>query len=232
MDNLFDKMGLYDFWGTFVPGFIGGTVFLNILEYLKGEDVYQFEMGLSFVVYIIYSYLLGIFLHEIGHFIQDRIIYRTKPLPIVNKFQNSGEPFDVFLDKNSLFLSEEEKNKYMDLFQQWCEEHEIPPNVWSELPRFFFNYCDYYIEQNGGNTKASKMQSLYGMSRSLFVFFGLLTVGLTCYLYPIINTSMKKVGPLIVLCFIAMAMFYNRMKRFNIIRLKVVMRTYLVSQFK
>lgn len=228
MDKLFDKLGLYDFWGTFVPGFIGMTVFLNVLGYLQGKASITVHLDYNLLLFVVYSYLLGLFLHELGHLLQNNIIYRKVPFPIINLPRNCGEPFDTFLDKLDCSFSAEEKSVYGKFFRKWKDENQVVIEDNHASARLFFNYCDYVIEQKGKNTKAAKMQSLYGMSRSLFVFFGLLSIAI--FPYSVYISSDVCVWNIELLSVISTILFYVRMKRFNVIRLKVVLRTFFVSK--
>lgn len=228
MDKLFDKLGLYDFWGTFIPGFIGVIVLTNVLEYLNINSVLHLNFDYTLVFYIVYSYLLGVLLHELGHFVQDNIIYRKNPFPIICLPRNHGEPYDTFLDNENHFFSSEEKKLYDCFFQEWQQANNITPDNTHRNTRLFFDYCNYFIEREKKDVKAAKMQSLYGMSRSLFVFFGLLTIAI--YPSSIYFHSDSPILNIIFLSLCATIIFYIRMKRFNIIRLKVVMRTFLVNK--
>lgn len=228
MDKLFDKLGLYDFWGTFVPGFIGINVYNTIISYLKNAEINLQIIDVNIIICIVYSYLLGIFLYEIGHFLQDHLFYRKRKTRIKIFANSYGEPMDSFLDHDSKYLSFEEKELYTKLYNEWIIENNINVQNSNRSTKLFFNFCDYYIEQKGKNTKAAKMQSLYGMSRSLFVFFTLVSF----LLYPcsLRLHSDKSIIGLLILCIGSSVLFYVRMKRFNTIRLKVVMRTYLVNR--
>lgn len=94
MNKIFEKFGVYDFWGTFVPGFIG--MVLNIL-WVNFSYELSYSINKNFIIVIACSYLLGCFYHEIGHIIQ-KIIYIGK-----------GEPFDRYLFNNCSILNKTEK---------------------------------------------------------------------------------------------------------------------------
>lgn len=203
MDNIFEKFGVYDFWGTFVPGFIG--MILYILWYnFSYESSYSVSKNLIIVVTC--SYLLGCVYHEIGHAIQ-KIIYTGK-----------GEPFDRYLLDNCNILNKTEKDVYIDLFNKWAVGN-LDRDIDHESCRLFFNYCDYYIEKLGKDRKAKKMQSLYGMSRSIFTMSITLNL-LSIYVFNIAN---------LIISILLAIIFLYRTKRFNEIRLKVVLRTFYLE---
>lgn len=226
MDNLLDKLGIYDFWGTFVPGFIGTFILYFLRTYLVNENISIYNFKHDIIMYIIFSYFLGIMLHEIGHHIQNKIVYRKFIFIFQKKSKLTGEPFDIFLNNNCNILSLSEQKLCLDYFQQWQKENKIISLSDMELSHLFFNYCDYYIYQKGLGSKSEKMQSLYGMSRSLFVFFGLLSI--LIFPYSLYYQSTKRIDHLIISSILIMIVFYFRMKRFNEIRLKSVIRTYIV----
>ena len=62
MDNLFDKMGLYDFFGILIPGmfFLGAMIVID----LPILDVFYVpDSGTVFVIlFIVFSYIFGRFL--------------------------------------------------------------------------------------------------------------------------------------------------------------------------
>lgn len=204
MDNIFEKIGIYDFGGTLMPGFIG-----IIIYNLQNGSIFKLDSEQSFlyslVVYIVLSYILGTILHEAGNFIQNYIVYR-----------NGKEPCDVYLLDDCKILNDVEKEIYKKLYLKWSKKNNIKQDLTKNSCRLFFNYCDYYIENKSKCAKAKKMQALYGMARSLFVLFlviSLINLFRTNYINFFIDLFLTII-------------FYNRMKRFNIIRLKVVMRTY------
>lgn len=92
-------------------------------------------------------------------------------------------------------------------------------NIDHENCRLFFNYCDYYIEKSGKDLKAKKMQFLYGMSRSVFTMF---------ITQIILNILVLNKMYLIIDILLAIIFLY-RTKRFNEIRLKVVLRTFYLE---
>lgn len=228
MDNLLDKLGVYDFWGTFVPGFIGTSVFYFIRTYLVSKEIYNNNFKINIIIYIVFSYLLGIILHEVGHFVQNKIVYGKLISAFWKQSKITGEPFDIFLDDNCNTLTLSEKSLCLSYFQQWQNENKIIIPKTTESYRLFFNYCDYYISQKGLGSKPGKMQSLYGMSRSLFVFFGLLST--LIFPYSLYCQSTKRIDYLIISSVLITIVFYFRMKRFNEVRLKSVMRTYIVAK--
>lgn len=209
MDNIFEKIGIYDFWGTLVPGFIGITIYN-----LQNENLFKLDSEQSFlyslVIYVVISYIIGIILHEVGNFVQNHIVYR-----------NDKEPYDVYLLDDCMIFNDIEKELYKKSYLKWLNKNSIEQETAKNSCRLFFNYCDYYIENKSKSAKAKKMQALYGMSRSLFVLFFLIT------LFNLFKTNFLNFFVDSVLTII----LYNRMKRFNIIRLKVVMRTfYLINR--
>ena len=76
MDSLLSQLGLYDFWGTLFPGLVGITILIPILpDRITQENKQVFWHSL--IIYIIASYLLGILLHETGHWAQEKILYKS-----------------------------------------------------------------------------------------------------------------------------------------------------------
>ena len=203
MEKIFDKLGVYDFWGTFFPGLVGLLV-IDLCFFDLNSYIDNFKVGYELVVFVTFSYLLGIVLHEIGHFIQENILY------------SEGEPCDIFLLNGNVF-SKDETEIHLKLYKTWARKNEVDVIPDSFKCRMFFNYCDYFISDN---VKASKMQSIYGMSRSLMVLSGLVVLfGVIRFKWIICVNSI-----------VSLLIFTYRTKRFNEIRLKVVMRTYFVEQ--
>ena len=66
MDNLFDKMGLYDFFGILIPGmfFLGAMIVID----LPILDVFYVpDSGTVFVIlFVVFSYILGSLIQEVG----------------------------------------------------------------------------------------------------------------------------------------------------------------------
>lgn len=209
MDSLLSQLGLYDFWGTLFPGLVGITILIPILPDRMTQENEQVFWH-SLIIYIIASYLLGILLHETGHWAQEKILYK--------KLKKNGEPCDNFLLDNSE-LKTDEKEVYLELYVKWAQSKHLPLTPTRSTCRLFFNYCDYYIQSKKNHAQASRMQSLYGMSRSLFVYFFIM---LPVFFYKLYFVAA-------FMSFVVSLIFLNRAYRFNLIRLKVVMRTYCIE---
>ena len=66
MDYLFDKMGLYDFFGILIPGMVFlGTMIVIDLPIL--DVFYVPDSGTVFVIlFVVFSYILGSLIQEVG----------------------------------------------------------------------------------------------------------------------------------------------------------------------
>lgn len=241
MDGIAEKFEVYDLFVVIIPGFISTLCILYLypdtytyLYELFCEDkiiLYAFLIGLS--------YASGVLLHEIGSAVEKKIIYKN------------GEPHEIFLYKDAKIVSNE---KERILFENMIDgilgnleqgKHSDKNAFTQEEMRMVFNYCRTELEANGNNVRADKMQSLYGMSRTMMVLFSILMfyyffrTCLPClygeflnqlYGKDIVQTSGFEFSMAINIIVMSMIIYfmYKRMKRFANYKVRDVLRGYKV----
>lgn len=218
MDKVLDRLGLYDFWGIFIPGFISYISLIILISFwginLEINNVYFLLIG---------SYLLGTILHEAGHVGSKKILYRKNPEPLYTYLADDDDVFMMY-----------EKNLYKNILRKiMCVDGDIK----NEYARYFFNYCYEFLSAQQKSSKADMFESLYGMSRSLWCFYALmLVIGIPfCYMllkHNHINISLYRVAVAIIASAILAIVSFRRAKRFNECRVKVVLRTFISFQVK
>lgn len=222
MDKILDRLGIYDLWGIFIPGFIGWLSTKFLFSYLGINFGNELGDMNNLPIVLVGSYLLGSILHEWGHIVSKKIIYRKEK-----------EPFYNYLSLDNDLLRPYEKNICEKLLRKVLG---ITGDLEYDQTRYFFDYCYELLSVWGKSAKADTFESLYGMSRSLCCFYLILSGGIIC-LYPVLKSKdMIILGERFVFSVIASLVlakvFQSRARRFNKSRLKVVLRTFIGLQVK
>lgn len=166
MKAVFDKLGLYDFLGFIIPGFLG-ILSIQILykEIFKIPFPIKIDDGfINSVVFIAASYYFGVIMHEISEFIQEKLIKRIW----------GGLPSEKYLIKGDKTCSENEKESYYDLAQKVFQIKK--GNYDKEKSHLVFNKFLAALQLAGKDERAQLFNTYYGMYRNFF------TGSLMCFL--------------------------------------------------
>lgn len=167
MDDLFDKLGLYDFFNVIFVGGIFIIVFLVILypeayHYFCGILKSSYEKGICF---FFISYLLGIIFQEIGKII-DRNFEKVKYKHFENFLNDDNDIIDYNTKRNVY------KRSARDILERQQIDIDVTEKFFSkEQNKYVFTYCLYYVENKKRNAKIEKMRALYDMARGLKASF-------------------------------------------------------------
>lgn len=218
MDKILDRLGIYDLFAVFIPGFIGCISLLISIKFCHVD----FKFSDNSIFLLIGSYLLGICLHEIGHIISKYIVYR-----------NNSEPLYTYLELDSRIFSMYEKNLYTKILKSIMG---IKGDIKREYARYFFRYCYEFIYVHQKASKADMFSSLYSMSRSLYCFYFGLMAAVPVFYVVLKKHNINMVVPhLIVIAVISGILgiiSFCRAYRFNECRVKVILRTFISIQVK
>lgn len=209
MNKILDKFGVYDLVAVLLPGISISTFSVLILQmvYKVSVDVnLQVNETLTFLVL---SYFLGLVFQELGSIIQKKITYKNNGL--------LKEALNTSKDSH-LYLTENEKK---GIFSYVIEKLRL--NVNENNENIVYNYCKFYVLESGDTSRIDKDQSLGAMSRSLSLYFIMLSIVIlnSVFLQP----SLFKIV-LIILSLAFTVLLYNRCVRFAKLRYIYIFREF------
>lgn len=221
MDNVSEKLGLYDFFNVISVGaiFILHIVFL-FPKMLSSYDKMLSDGVIKFAGLFVLSYLIGLILQEIGAFVDE---YWTKSKK--NKIRN-------FLIQENIIDNNVKLAQYQKYAKDILKEKGFgfSKNLTQEQNEYIYGYIEYYIEHKNRNKKFEKMRALYGMSKSLYCCMGLVVI--MCVLGFILTIIKKYEVGIIklvltsVYALISIIIYHFRAERCMKYRIRMMMGVY------
>lgn len=215
MDNIFEKLGLYDFFGLFLPGIFFIIVLILIDFPLINAFSYPDSEIFQAVAFVLISFICGSTMQEIGSFIDKKTV--NIRISARQKYLEDKE------------LSESEREKVKSLVNELLgKEADYTPN--DKECEYVFFYCKEYLENEEKMYKANKLDAIYAMSRDFVVCNFLLSI---CIIATnIINKSYTNWGNWLFLIILAVSVviFYYRAKRYAKMRVRSIFRRYMICK--
>jgi len=226
MKSLFDKLGIYDFLGFIIPGFLG---------ILAAQVIYKDILRISFpmqlndgfidsVILVVISYFVGVIMHELSQIVQERLLKRLW----------GGFPSERFLLEDDKICSKIEKQSYYDLAKEvfQIEEGEYD----KEKSQLVFDRFRTALQLTGKDKWLQLFNTYYGMYRNFST--GSLVCFITYFIYTIIYWFKRIVYKVriaddysfMVTCivfFIFTLILFRRTRRFGETYVKYVFRCFL-----
>lgn len=214
MDSALEKVGLYDFFGVFLTGILVVAIALFLNLPLTPLFINTENSTINLILFILECYFVGVVLHEISSFIDAKFF----------KFQKSAR--SSFLNENNKIIKNDlefrafrrSANRILGMNENY---HEYTA---SENEYVFF-YCKSFLEIEGKDDTVKRINSLYGMSRSLIVA---LSLCLIVYLFHNSTTPSAETYPIVIALLILICLFFRRAKRFSRYRVRRILRLYLI----
>ena len=214
MESILKRIGLYDFFAIL----LSGMIFLIMSIYLE-IPIYNFNLFinsefLNCVIFVLFSYFVGLIFQEIGSLIDKNIpLFKFREKARSN-FLNVGNN----VTKNPIELHDFQKVAKNILHLD--KEHTIYSAVECE---YVYYYCKKKLELCASSDKIDRLNSIYGMSRSLLVavFFVLITYFI-CFCRNFIYLNILKIIIMVVFIFL----FGYRCKRFAEYKVREVLYEY------
>lgn len=223
MKSLFDKLGLYDFLGFIIPGFLGilaADVFYKDILHLP----FPLNLNDGFInsiIFIAISYFIGIIMHEVSQVIQEKLLKKIW----------GGLPSERFLLESENICSKIEKESYYALAK---EAYQIDISTCDkEKSQLIFDRFRTALQLAGKDERSQLFNTYYGMYRNFstgsllcFLVYILYTI---IYLFNLIfyNTKITNDYSFIVTgiaFFIFTLLLFRRTRRFGDTYVKYVFR--------
>ena len=212
MDNVLEKIGLYELFGGFVPGMIiiVAWICLDMPNIFLG----RVNDNLQLTFFFVESYFLGIIFQELGSMVDKQTL-------------NLRERWKkVFLsERNDVVKNKIELGMYRKIANQILEKNENNIDFTAEEQQAVFNYCKNYLEANGKNRKEYSLDSSYSLNRSLVIAFIFLLI---VYLFICLNNQVFQSSEFIrilILCDLIIIL-YKRAEKYSRLRTHAVMQHY------
>lgn len=123
MDKAFEKLGIYDFFGIWIPGALTVTYYLftlrdffyHLFSHLRIEQNGLSGNFLLIILYTAIAYLVGVILHELGKIIVDKTSF----------MRISGINISVTKDKQPFYLKLPNMKKIRSEYTQALIQNDI-----------------------------------------------------------------------------------------------------------
>ena len=218
MDSVMEKMGIYELFTVFGAGMLSCTIWycaagLPKIKYLDSEHSSIIVLGV-----LTFCYMIGMILQEYSS-ILDRKYF---------KFREKA--CKLFLnDDNKIIENIEELKRFRKVWEKTLNKADN--NFQSNEAELFFNIAKTYLERNVDNSNISRINSIYGMSRSLFISI-ILTIAITIFTGVLWNPQFKIMECIffkIFLCIVEFSigiLFLYRAKKYAEIKVRTIMKYY------
>lgn len=217
MNNILDKLGIYDLVGVLLTG-----ISISVFTLFVNQAFYQYQFTLAdlsqineTITFLVISYFLGLIFQELGSVCQRHIIYKNSRL-LKEALKTS--------DTSHMLLSKKEKQVICTKIEKELHLDKSPNNY-----NIIYNYCRFYMINQGNTSKIDKDQSLAAMSRSFSLYFlilSLFSVGTFLWEHNFLLLTLSGFS-LLLSC-----LFYYRFKRFCLMRYVYIFRYYYYSMSK
>ncbi len=213
MDSALEKVGLYDFFGVFLTGILVVAMALILNLPLTPLFINTENSIIDLILFILECYFIGVVLQEISSFLDEKCF----------KFKKSAR--SSFLNENNKIIKNKSELQSIRLFaNKILGINEIDHIYTTSENEYVFFYCKSFLEIEGKDDTVERINSLYGMSRSLIVA---ITLCLIVYLFNNGPTPSTETYPIVFALLILICLFFRRANRFSKYRVQRILRLYL-----
>lgn len=214
MDSALDKVGLYDFFGVFLSGMLA-----VVISYYVGIPIMIFTENtnndfITVLVFLLGSYFIGLVLQEASSLLDKKFKFF--------KFREKART-DFLNTNNSVVKNTLELKDYQNFANEILSKSETSETYSNTECEYVYYHCKTYLELHCKNDKVNRINSLYGMSRSLLLALPIIILFYIYFNYKSLNLFI--IGSLCALA----VLFYKRCKRFSKYKVRVILRQYKLS---
>lgn len=235
MSDLLEKIGIFDFFSMLVPGAISIISFMLIIP--DGQKYYNDYVSgkIDFVLFLLIGgYLTGVVLHEIMTLFDEKLFYVIKKRPREN-FSKTDRVFKNPIDRemaqkvvgevcqNYSYVDQNDTVKKGIVHEiKRCLNRKLKAEKRDSRDKFTYSVCVNVLEACGKCSKSDKMHTNAEMSKALMISYIFI---LAAYISPFFGREGFSVKRILFLVFL-IAIFYIRARRYDIYRVRSVIRTY------
>lgn len=208
MNQIFDKLGIYDLVAVLLSG-VCITVFSVLIEKVFFQSNILCLLKIDSFLFWIISYFVGLIFQECSSTLHKRVMYKNNKCLL--------KALDTTSKQSHQTLTQEEKDAIVRIVQKQLGLN-TKPNV-----EVLYNYCKFYVAANSNMAKADKDQSLYGMSRSLSLYFFVVSIAVMCS--KVFNQCVLHFICVLAIFTLSVLLHY-RSERFAIMRYVYIFRAF------
>ncbi len=208
MNAILTRFGIYDLIAVLLSGITISTFSILIFQVIYKISIDDNLQVNDTLIFLVLSYFIGVVFQELSSLIQKFIWKNDKLLKISLKVSNDSH----------IYLSETEKSEVYSYVTQ-----KLRLNAKESNDSIIYNYCKFYILENFDTARIDKDQSLSAMSRSLSLYFIILSIIIsynTIFQPTLLNII------LIILSLFFTVLFFHRTMRFAKLRYIYIFRTF------
>lgn len=127
-------------------------------------------------------------------------------------------------ENNEIIKNELELQSFRLVANKILGINELDHNYTNSENEYVFFYCKSFLEIEGKDDAVERINSLYGMSRSLIVA---ITLCLLAYLFDNSPILSAETYPIVFALLILICLFFRRARRFSKYRVRKILRIYL-----
>lgn len=209
MDSALEKLGLYDFFSVFLSGMVVVILFgyagYPTITFINAKNDF-----LDILIFLLISYFIGlVILQELSSMIETYFL----------KFRKKA--CENFLNENKHIVKNKLELRDYQISANKILKKAVGNKVYDKTEcEFVFHHCKTYIELQNKDDKISRIDSLFGMSRSF-----LLALPITIAIHIFFHHESLNIPFVVVLIGITY-LFYRRCVRYPKYRVRVILRQY------
>lgn len=220
MNQIFDKLGVYDLMSILLSGIcittfsLGIVTFIFQLPWLSSLRLIMEDT----IPFLVISYLVGLFFQELSSLLYNLFFLRKGNKLLEKAFDTSDHMFPC--------LTVNEKKAICTIVENTLErESSKKIKIDQEV---IYNFCKFYLINNNYMTRANMDQTTFGLSRSLSLYFFCAAFVIFVYGCTLTTISIPLIGSGIIL-FLISALLYFRCIRFAKLRYVNMLRAFYYS---
>lgn len=159
VNEIFNKLGIYDLVAVLLSGICIMVLSISVNSFFKAE-LLSFIAAEDTFSFLIISYFVGLVFQELGSLFHKKVICKNNKLLL--QVLNTSNNFLTQSEKDGIFRAVKMKLPQKEGFNE----------------EILYNYCKFYLISNGNTARVDKDQSIYGISRSLSLYFFVLSLGI------------------------------------------------------
>ena len=218
MDTIIEKLGIYELFTV-----LGAGIISNVLWFFASGGEYKIISlnkfkGVDIFIGLIICYICGLILQELSSFLDNKIF----------KFRKNARK--NILENNKIIKNKTELRLYRKLAKKSLNKKNL--HFSDEDNETFYFIAKTYLERHSDNLKISRINSIYGMSRSVSLA-SIIAITFTVVSYILFNPKFILIGESIcsvivysILEIMISVLFAYRAERFAKYKARAIMRYY------
>ncbi len=219
INEVIGKFNIFDIFSMLIPGCVT-TCLIYISLYPLKLDLFANIDADEYILAIVFSYVLGLILQEVGHILDSKLVCR---------FLYGGDirsNYTLPNNKQLIFDESFSKSYFCAIKRYFIKNTNLSCKQLND--RMIFQLCSNTLEMAGVKQVADKFIVLSEMSRALAISF--LGIGIVdLFIIMFYNELWKLYVTMACVCLFLSYIFIKRKKRYEVYRLKNILRTFYIK---